>query len=156
MQTYITHNDEVLEAANRLAFLTTIIPPKLKSIKEQDFNLRPAPGKWSKKEILGHLIDSATNNHQRFIRIQFEDKPIIYYDQDQWNGAAHYIQYDSRQLIDFWKDYNRFLIELIKKIPEDKLTKTGLLKDKSSAPLFWYITDYVDHLEHHLKQLVNY
>ena len=146
----------MLDAANRLTFLTSLIPPKLRSIKEQEFNYKPAPGKWSKKEILGHVIDSATNNHQRFIRIQFEDKPIIYYDQDYWNNAAHYNQFDSRQLIDFWKDYNLFLIEIVKRIPEEKLSRTGLLKDKSSAPLFWYITDYVDHLEHHLRQLVKY
>ena len=146
----------MLDAANRLSFLTTIIPPKLRMIKEQDFSYKPTPGKWSKKEILGHIIDSATNNHQRFIRIQFEDKPVIYYDQDLWNNAAHYNEMDSRQLIDFWKDYNRLLVEIIKRIPEENLNRTGLLKDKSSAPLFWYITDYVDHLEHHLRQLVKY
>ncbi len=42
------------------------------------------PNKWSKKEIIGHLINSATNNHQRFVRCQFETIPKIVYDQNKW------------------------------------------------------------------------
>ena len=73
---------------DRLQYLCDAIPSLIKQIPEQEFSHKSAPGKWSKKEILGHLIDSATNNHQRFVRAQFEDTPFIIYDQDNWNAAS--------------------------------------------------------------------
>ena len=69
----------------KLTQLIEIAYPKLISLDETQFILKPAPNKWSKQEILGHLIDSAVNNHQRFVRTQFQDVPHIPYDQDQWN-----------------------------------------------------------------------
>ena len=68
-------------AIKRLEFLCVIIPPLLNEMGEPAFSLKPAANKWSPKEIIGHLIDSATNNHQRFVRVQFEDTPAIVYDQ---------------------------------------------------------------------------
>jgi hypothetical protein len=77
----------------RLAHLCEIIPPLLFAIGEPAFSSKPAPGKWSKKQIIGHLIDSATNNHQRFVRAQFETRPRIYYDQNKWNEYSYYIKW---------------------------------------------------------------
>lgn len=68
-------------SVQRLQYLIDIIPEKLAGINEREFGLKPAVTKWSKKEMLGHLIDSATNNHQRFIRVQYENAPVIVYDQ---------------------------------------------------------------------------
>ena len=67
----------ITESIKRLQYLCEEIPVLLSIIPEQDFTHKSAPEKWSKKEILGHLIDSATNNHQRFIRAQFENVPSI-------------------------------------------------------------------------------
>jgi hypothetical protein len=64
-----------------ILYLCDSVPQQIKAIDEVEFSRKVSPDKWSKKEILGHLIDSATNNHQRFVRAQFET-PQIYYEQD--------------------------------------------------------------------------
>ena len=87
---------------SRLLQLCDSIPGALSKISETKFNEKPAPGAWSKKEILGHLIDSATHNHQRFVRTQFEYIPKISYDGDQWVNHSHYQEMPSGHLIRFW------------------------------------------------------
>lgn len=140
----------------RLQYLCGIISPLLESIQEEKFRAKPAPHKWSKKEILGHLIDSANNNHQRFVRIQFEDEPLITYDQDKWNNASHYNNIDSKHLIAFWNLYNQHLVELIKQIPDELLIRKCNVGDDDNVTLLWLIEDYLKHLEHHLRQIVEY
>lgn len=146
----------VINSLDRLQYLCNVIPSLLEKIPELEFSFKPTPTKWSKKEILGHLIDSATNNHQRFIRIQYENEPVIFYDQNHWNALSNYNMIDSAQLIMFWKSYNQHLLEIIKAIPEENLNKTGIGKDGQKFSLAFYVSDYVQHLEHHLTQIVGY
>lgn len=146
----------IQEASQRLAFLVQTIPDLLEEISEADFSIKAYPSKWSKKEILGHLIDSATNNHQRFIRIQYENGPIIFYDQNKWNELSNYQNLSISNLIQFWKYYNQHLVEIINLISDNELQRQGAGSDGQTLPLHFYITDYVSHLEHHLKQLVTY
>jgi hypothetical protein len=144
------------QTINRLRYLSDIIPDLLTAIPEEDFSFKPSESKWSKKEILGHLIDSATNNHQRFVRVQFENTPFITYNQDGWNNNSYHNKMDSEHLIKFWELYNRYLIELISLIPDEKLTRECNIGKERNVTLQWLIDDYLRHLEHHLKQLVNY
>lgn len=139
----------------RLTYLCDTIPPLLTAIDEESFSTKISPGKWSKKEIIGHLIDSATNNHQRFVRTQFENKPAIVYDQNKWNAFNFYQQISGQQIISFWTIYNRQLIELIRHIPKGNLQLECRVGEKLLT-LDFLITDYVEHLEHHLKQVVIY
>ncbi len=101
------------------------------------------------------MIDSATNNHQRFIRGQFENIPEISYDQNKWNEFSFYQAINAQQIISFWTSYNKQLLEIIKKIPNDSLTKEVKIKE-NILTLKFLITDYVEHLEHHLKQIIKY
>src|SRR6185437_595711 len=100
----LIHKDHTMltPTIQRLQFLCDTIPGLLRQIPEDEFSHKPAPAKWSKKEIVGHLIDSATNNHQRFVRGQFENTPFIVYDQDNWNSCSRYQQMDSAHVISFW------------------------------------------------------
>ena len=141
---------------NRLQYLCEIIPPLLIEIPEKDFSFKPSETKWSKKQILGHLIDSATNNHQRFVRVQFEDVPSITYNQDNWNNHSYHNQVDSKYLIKFWELYNLHLAELIKLIPGKNFVRECNVGKEQNVTLQWLVEDYVRHLEHHLRQLVNY
>ncbi len=143
-------------AIKRLEYLCDIIPQLLTEIDEQTFSVKPKPNKWSKKEIIGHLIDSATNNHQRFVRGQFEDVPKIVYDQNKWNEFNFYQKMDGQQIISFWTIYNRQLAELINNIPEENLSKECKSGDDKNLTLGFLINDYVEHLEHHLRQVVTY
>ncbi len=139
----------------RLQFLCDTLPDLMNQMDDASFSKKDDPNKWSKKEILGHLIDSATNNHQRFIRAQFEHNPEIVYDQVNWNRFSYYQQMNSRELIQFWLSYNKHLISLIKNMPKESLTRTCSVAG-DLLTLEFLIKDYVVHLEHHLKQITRY
>lgn len=140
----------------RLEKLLNIIPELLIQIDENEICLKPLPNKWSKKEILGHLIDSAANNHQRFIRAQYEDTPTIAYDQNQWNKLNHYAEIDSKQIISLWKFYNKHLLEIMKRIQNEKLQKECKSTDDEIYTIEFLMNDYVEHLEYHLHQIVSF
>lgn len=144
------------QAVDRLQFLCDTIPDLFIKISEVEFSFKPSETKWSKKEILGHLIDSAVNNHQRFVRIQFENVPTITYNQDNWTKHSYHNQMNTKHLINFWEMYNRHLIYLIKLIPKENLLRKGKIGKEKNVSLQWLIEDYVHHLEHHLKQIVSY
>jgi len=145
----------ITTSLNRLEYLCNTIPSILNEIGEESFSSISAPGKWSKKQILGHLIDSATNNHHKWIRGQFEDKPFIIYDQNKWNEAGHYNEIPAVQLISFWTAYNLQMVSLIKLISEDTLQKL-CFNGSQDVTLEWLFNDYVSHLEHHMKHIVAY
>lgn len=128
-------------------------PKLLMTISEENMSLKSSENKWSKKEILGHLIDSATNNHQRFVRAQFESNLEINYDQNKWNAYNFYQDMESIQLIQFWTSYNRQLIEICKRIPKENLVKEVNIGE-SLITLEFLLVQYIEHLEHHLKQLI--
>ena len=139
-------------------FLIYVLPFQnfWQKLKSQNFSLKVSPEKWSKKEIIGHLIDSATNNHHRFVQIQFQDLVLIPYDQNKWNEGNFYQQISGKQIIDFWTIYNQHLIEIIKRIREEDLQKEFTTIDNKNCTLSFLVNDYVAHLEHHLRQVVDY
>jgi DinB superfamily len=143
------------ESIKRLDYLCHTIPHKLLEIHEAEFSAKPLPNQWSKKEIIGHLIDSATNNHQRFVRCQFEDVPTIIYDQNKWNEFSFYQNIEIKQLIEFWAIYNKQLVEICKQIPKRNLPRECQMKDGTRLTLEFLINDYVTHLEHHLAASFN-
>ncbi|MBB5634832.1 hypothetical protein HDE68_000717 [Pedobacter cryoconitis] len=145
-----------VQSIERLQYLSETIPSLLNEIDDHIFSLKPAANKWSKKEIIGHLIDSAVANHQRFVRAQFEDTPKITYDQNNYNTFNYYDQIDNKQIISFWTVYNKQLLELIRLIPAELLKKECFTGGDESLTIAFLFDDYVEHLEHHLRQVVNY
>lgn len=150
----------IQNAIHRLQEICDTIPPLLLAIDGDELSAKPSPDKWSKKQIIGHLIDSAANNHHRFVRGQFEDIPHIVYNPDDWNNHGYYCNIDSHQLITFWESYNRQLLALMQHIPPHLLsrrvdTNFASSDDNSLAPTIAYlIEDYVVHMEHHLRQII--
>jgi DinB superfamily len=124
-----------------------------------------SPGQWSPKEILGHLIDSANNNHQRFVRAQFTDDLVFPgYEQDRWVDVQKYRDAAWPDLIQLWSAYNLHLLHLISVIPEPTLTKARTRHNldqiawktvdaNEATTLEYFIRDYVGHLRHHLNQI---
>lgn len=141
---------------SRLDYLLQIIPERLSHIQEAEFLEKTSPLKWSKGQIVGHLIDSATNNHQRFVRAKFEAQPIIAYDQDKWNQYSGYSNMSSRHLIEFWAVYNRHLLLLWQNSTEDEMEQLCDTGSGKAFSLAFLAEDYVQHLEHNLRQLVIY
>jgi DinB superfamily len=133
-----------------------IASAQLSKISEADSEKFPAPGKWSPKQVIGHLIDSASNNHQRFVRIQFQDGLAMPgYEQEQWVAAQNYQNEPWSQLLSFWQNYNQHLAHLIANIPAEKLSHLVRIGEGESVTLKFLIEDYVAHLRQHLQQILD-
>jgi hypothetical protein len=127
--------------------------PRLLAISEDAATRRRAPDAWSKKEILGHLIDSAANNHQRFVRLQHEDGLVLpSYQQNHWVRTQNYAAREWPDLVEFWLAYNRHLVHILRH------ANAGAAGHVWKAPggdatLAFLIEDYLRHLRHHLEQI---
>jgi len=128
----------------------------LSQTSEQDLSQKIADNKWSKKEILGHLIDSGIYNIQRFTEIQFEHKPykIRNYKQNELVKSNTYKNADSKEIINFWWSINKRILSLIQMQTENTLSYKIELEKDNTYDLRFLINDYVDHLEHHLNQII--
>lgn len=127
---------------------------RLAAMKEQDVSKPLSKGKWSKKEILGHLIDSASNNHQRFVRASIADGlEFPSYVQTDWVQMQDYADESWNLLVDFWSAYNLHLAHVIANAPPEKLSVKCRIGDEEPLTLEELIGEYVRHMEHHLKQL---
>jgi hypothetical protein len=140
--------------ASELNQILETAPNRLLAVSDEAAAHRSVPGKWSKKDILGHLIDSAANNHQRFVRQQTEDQLVFPgYRQNDWVAAQHYSDRPWRDLVELWVVYNRHLAHVIRHVDES----AGGHRWKGPAgdvDLRFLIADYVRHLRHHLEQIV--
>jgi hypothetical protein len=143
------------ETGKRLQELIHQIPRRLREISESEAEKRPEPGKWSKKEILGHLIDSAANNHQRFVRAQLiESLAFPAYAQTSWVEVQGYQRALWPALIELWASFNAHLVHVLSRVPEEKWNNRCAIGDGQPVTLSFLAEDYVAHLEHHLVQLV--
>ncbi len=143
----------MLTAYSRLKDILQQIPSKLYAINEKEATQKPNPKKWSKKEILGHLIDSASNNHQRFVRLQIDNAIALpKYKQDEWVAVQHWQQKAWKDIIALWQLYNDHILYIFQYVDETKLSNTIKLGEENYT-LQFLIDDYVDHMEHHFKQI---
>jgi hypothetical protein len=147
----------VKQAAAELRLIITTYSTAFTALKEEDFSIKPNPEKWSKKEIVGHLIDSAQNNLRRFIVGQYESvPPHIVYDQDFWVQANQYQNMTSMDVIVLWMLVNYRICEVLENMPEANYTRqcnTG----KGAEQLYtleWLATDYLKHMKHHVNQII--
>jgi len=144
------------DTKNKLELLIKNGIEYLSQTSEQDLSLKIADNKWSKKEILGHLIDSGIYNIQRFTEIQFEHKPykIRNYKQNELVKSNTYKNADSKEIINFWWSINKRILSLIQMQTENTLSYKIELEKDNTYDLRFLINDYVDHLEHHLNQII--
>jgi hypothetical protein len=132
---------------------------------ESNANLRLGPGKWSVQEIVGHMIDSAANNHARFVKAQITDELVFEaYDQEAWVANQNYAGAQWHDLIILWRQYNLHLEFVIRQISEhdlsrqrtthnlDKIAWKTVPTDQPTT-LEYFIKDYIKHLKHHLGQI---
>ena len=115
---------------------------------------KPTADRWSIAEVVGHLVDSAANNHQRFIRAQ-EAEALSFpkYAQNSWVAKNAYASADWESLVELWFHYNLQLARVMKQIPDDQLATQCTIGENEPCTLEWLATDYVDHLIHHLKKI---
>jgi hypothetical protein len=137
---------------------------RLLSLSDAKAAVRPGPGKWSAKEIVGHLIDSASNNHGRFVRAQLQDDMTFSgYEQADWVRVQAYQERDWVDLVLLWQAFNRHLAHVIEAAGAETLeqprTRHNLdalawqpPRDGQPATLEYFMRDYFEHLKHHLRQ----
>jgi hypothetical protein len=131
------------------------IADRLRQIEDSEASVRPAPGKWSRKEILGHLIDSAANNHQRFVRLQLTSRlDLPGYDGDEWVRLQRYQERSWSDIIDLWRMYNLQLAGVIRLVDPKALRNVWHMPDGNDLDLEFIIRDYVVHMRHHLDQIL--
>jgi DinB superfamily len=131
--------------------------PELRSVNEEQASAEPSrPGAWTKKEELGHLIDSATNNHVRFVRMALEDDyrgPS--YAQDNWVALHGYREIPWASIVNLWNQYNWLLVHLIARISEPRLQIKASIGAGTPVTLQFLIEDYVLHMQHHLDHVLS-
>jgi hypothetical protein len=132
---------------------------RLGAISDEEATQPIAAGEWSQKQVIGHLIDSACNNHQRFVRAQWCEKlEFPSYRQDEWVDSQRYDLRDWHELLDLWRAYNRHLAHVIDVTDGESLQTPCVLdwrpEPNSVIPLVELIEDYWKHTEHHLNQIL--
>jgi len=161
MTANVATNDYMVELRDAIARAR----PFLDSISDEASGRRSAPGKWSPREIVGHLIDSASNNHQRFVRAQFrDDLEFSGYDQDAWVSVQRYHDAPWSELVALWYYFNLHIARVMKSAANDERTRPRARHNLDQiawktvprdqpATLDYFMRDYVGHLKHHLAQL---
>ncbi len=142
---------------SRFNQLVDVTKTYLEGAKPQLLTAKPSPKKWSKKEILGHLIDSAMHNLKRFTEIRFKTKPyqIIDYYQDELVHFNDYQGADIKNLIALWASLNRQIIHVIEQLDEKTLQEQARLPNQTATSLLFLINDYLEHLEYHVRQIID-
>jgi len=137
---------------------------RLRALSDDEASSRPAPGKWSRKEIIGHLIDSASNNHGRFVRAQLQDDLVFPgYDQDAWVRTQRYQDRPWPDLVALWQAFNHHIADVMETADPREMTRPRArhnldqlawqaVSAMQSTTLEYFMRDYVDHLKHHLGQ----
>lgn len=158
-------NSNMSDTAQHLQSIIDSVRLRLLALDEEQTSQSPAPGKWSPRQIIGHLIDSASNNHQRFVRAQFTDDLIFPgYDQEAWVEIQGYASADWAHLVHLWYYFNWHIARVIDRLPADKgrqlrpqhnLHQIALhaIPAEEPATLDYFMLDYVRHLEGHLLQI---
>lgn len=115
---------------------------------------KPTPSSWSPKEELGHLLDSAANNHQRIVRAQLQDNPAMPgYEQNRWVAIHAYQRRDWKELIEVWQALNRQLLAAAEAVPDSAWSRTLTVAGSEPLTLQFVFEDYVVHMLHHLKHI---
>jgi hypothetical protein len=129
--------------------------PALQAISEEEASIKPQPHKWSKKEILGHLIDSATNNHHKFVRTMAQPHmEFVGYAQDFWVAEQYYNSRTWQDILSFWYAYNMHLAHIIESANPAYLQNTISIGGSKPFTLAFIMEDYVEHMKHHLRVIL--
>lgn len=129
--------------------------PLLEQVSDTQASIKPAADKWSAKEITGHLIDSANNNVQKFVRTMAEDGVrFVPYEQNSWVNSQHYNKAKWEDLLQVWAHMNYHIAHVMKYIPDSTLQHKIYIGDKGPYELEFIVNDYTEHLKHHLKQIL--
>ncbi len=142
------------EVSERLVRMIEAAEPKLRAISEPESRTPLLPGGWSRKQVIGHLIDSASNNHQRLVRAALQPSlEFPGYDQSANVKVQAVQEAEWLLLVSLWAAYNRYLAHVIAHLPSSRLETVCRIGAGEPVTLRFLATDYLTHMQHHLEQL---
>lgn len=142
--------------ADRLLRFVEQAASRLSQLDPQVARLKPAADRWSIQEVIGHLVDSAANNHQRFVRAQLVDElSFPKYDQNEWVSVERFNDSEWLELLEFWRLYNRHLAQVVRRVRPASLDVVCRIGSYEPMTLRALIDDYVVHLAHHLQKIAD-
>jgi hypothetical protein len=142
------------DLSEKLRSVVDAVEPRLREISARQSAEPLRAGGWSRKQVLGHLIDSASNNHQRFVRASLQDSlEFPAYDQENNVRVQAPQEADWLLLVSLWAAYNRYLAHIIARLPDSKLETLCRIGTGNSMTLGFIAEDYLTHLLHHLRQI---
>jgi hypothetical protein len=142
-----------MEALRKLEQYLAVLPNRFRAISPDAAATQPSSG-WSVKQELGHLVDSAANNHQRIVRTQLEDAPSMpEYDGDRWVALQNYQARSWDELITLWEGFNRHLLAAAKAVPEQGWMRTCTVGASGPLTLKFIVDDYITHMNGHLRHM---
>jgi hypothetical protein len=145
--------DEEMQAIESLRTLLKTLPARLGALPSDVVEFKP-PESWSVKEELGHLLDSAANNHQRIVRAQVEDNPAMPgYDGEQWVALHAYQTREWHELIGTWVALNRQLLAAAEAVPDSAWSRTCTIEDSAPLTIQFVLEDYIHHMRDHLRNM---
>jgi DinB superfamily len=141
------------EISERLLVVVQMAEAELRDVSEPESERSLLPGGWSRKQLIGHLVDSASNNHQRFVRAALQDSlEFPGYEQDGSVRVQAVQEAEWPLLVSLWAAYNRYLAHVIAHLPPSKLDTRCRIGSADPVTLRFLATDYLRHLLHHLRQ----
>ena len=143
--------------SEKICKLISTVKPELMKISPEAAGEKSSQGSWSKKEIIGHLIDSASNNHQRIVRAA-QNSALDYppYNQNQWVEVQKYNEMEWLDLVEFFSQYNLHLGRIINSLPDEVFNNLCNIGKDSPVTLSFIVEDYFRHLKHHLNKILEY
>jgi hypothetical protein len=128
---------------------------RLEAVTEERARQTYRDGSWTRKQVMGHLLDSASNNHQRFVRASLQDEYVgPTYDQPAWVDRIGWGELPWEQLLRYWKTYNEVLVRIVSRIPREKYgVRCTILDYPREYTLETLIVDYLDHMNQHIDQI---
>lgn len=143
-----------MQALTALRTLLNELPQRLEKLPKAKVGVKPDSSNWSAKEELGHLLDSAVNNHQRIVRTQLEENPSMpSYDGERWVELHHYQQRDWNRLVQLWRFLNEQLLASAEAASPSAWTRTCTIGDSGPLTLQFVLDDYLEHMMHHLRHI---
>ncbi len=143
-----------MPSLNLLRDLIERVPARLEQLSQSKVESKSSPSAWSPKEELGHLLDSAANNHQRIVRAQSEDKLAFPgYEQNRWVAINGYQRRDWKELIEVWQALHCQLLAAAESVPEAVWSHTLTIAASQPMTLEFVFDDYVSHMLHHLQHI---
>ncbi len=143
-----------MQALVLMRVLLEEVPDRLGKLPAGKLDAKPAPSKWSPKEELGHLLDSAANNHQRIVRAQLQENLALPgYEQQLWVDVHGYQRRDWHELIEVWRALNQQLLAAAEAVPDSAWSRTCTIAGSEPLTLKFVFEDYIEHMMHHLRHI---